>query len=188
MCGGGSNDVEPTQHEIALWNVAADEWNMYQREIVPIENEFMKRVDSMDSKGSYDFAKGVANVDAQNANSEYAEKVSANETAKGINPNSGRFKMGMADVAEKSGRNAGDNMGRATVEQQDRYIGGLGNIVAMGQNQATTAQAGLGDLAQASTVNARMDAENDFNSDMANQNLVGTGAGLAASYYMNKEK
>src|SRR5690606_27784735 len=116
---GKAGSIKETQEERELAAIAQEKWNYYQENYRPIEDEFMKRVDEMDSDGAYAFAKGAAGsaTSAQFAGADKA--VQKNMQARGVNPASGNYSAGMDEVATAQGLSGADTMSRAQVDQQD---------------------------------------------------------------------
>ena len=83
-------------------------------------------------------------------------------------------------------------MGRGTAEalsgQVDRYYQGMQNIVAMGQGQAGTAMAGLGDVGSLGLQRSKAIAQQSMGEYTNVLGAAGTAAGLGYGLYSNKGK
>ena len=44
MGGGGDNRIEETEEQRELQKIAAEQWNDYQLNMIPLENEYIKDV------------------------------------------------------------------------------------------------------------------------------------------------
>lgn len=180
---GDDGKIEETEDEKAFADVVSQKWNHYKEKYSGVEQQYMDKVDSLDSEGAKTFAEGSANQHTQAAFSKAADDVRDSHTAAGLNPNSGASKAKMHEFATNEGEATGENMARAGNSQKDQHIAGISNIVAMGQGKSTEATAGLGGLADSSADKAASDAVKAFNDSAANQQAVGTVAGAAASHY-----
>jgi hypothetical protein len=80
-----------------------------------------------------------------------------------------------------------DSSSRANVSQQERYLGGLQNITAIGQGQAATAMNGMADIAQMSQSNARSEAQDALSKRSNIQSGVGAIVGAGTSYGLNQK-
>ena len=190
MSGGGGkksdNTVKDTPEQRHAAQVAAEKWNFAQQTLAPLEDQYMANVEDMDSSSRMSYIRGRTNQSSMAGLSQGLQQVDAQLGQAGVNPNSGRWQGTQADMAERSAQQGGETMGRAQFQQSGEKIRGMQNIVAMGSGEATQAQAGLSDIASASARDARNDATNSFNRRSANLQLLGTAAGAAANYGMNK--
>lgn len=181
--GGGDGKIKETEDEKAFAEVVSQKWNHYKAKYGEVEQKYMDKVDSLDSEGAANFAKGSANQHTQAAFSKAQEGVRDSHTMAGLNPNSGASKAKMHEFSSSEGEAAGENMARAENSQKDQHIAGISNVVAMGQGKSTEATAGLGGLADSSADKAASDATKAFNDSAMNQQAVGTVAGAVASHY-----
>lgn len=188
MSGGGKSDntVRDTPEQRHAAQVAAEKWNFAQNNLAPLEDQYMANVEDMDSSSRMSYIRGRTNQSSMGGLSQGLQQVGQQLGQAGINPNSGRWQGTQADLAEQSAQQGGETMGRAQFQQRAEKIKGMQNIVAMGAGEATQAQAGLSDIASASARDARSDATNSFNRRSANLQLLGSAAGAAANYGMNK--
>jgi hypothetical protein len=106
-------------------------------------------------------------------------------TSAGINPNSGLFKRELTKLDEKKKQAKSDMMNQAQVSQQNRYTGGLQNIVAMGQGQEAQTTSGLGDLASMANQRSRNDRSIDARERYGNQQAAGGLVGAGVRYGMS---
>ncbi|MNZ74013.1 hypothetical protein SAMN05216201_109101 [Pseudomonas linyingensis] len=185
MSGGGGdsdNTVKDTPEQRYAAQVAAEKWNFAQSTLAPLENEYMARVEDMDSEGRKSYVRGVASQASQAQLGNGLAEVGSQLGQGGINPNSGRWNGTQADYAEGVAQAGGETMGRAQFQNASEQVRGLQNIVAIGSGQEGRAQAGLGQIAAQSASDARGDATNSFNRRSANLQLLGAVGGAAASY------
>ncbi|EPF2927931.1 hypothetical protein ACSL9C_000768 [Vibrio navarrensis] len=186
MGGGGKNEVKETAAEIAASQVALQEWNLYNKELKPFEDKFMQRVDSINSDANMADVKNAADLSYNREYSKARTGVSNNLLASGVDPSSGKFKQTLSNLSSDQAVAQGDTVNRAQVNEQDKYVVGKQDIVAIGAGQKAEGLAGMEDTARLSLQNATNDAYADFNRRSANAQAVGTLAGVGASMYMNR--
>lgn len=185
---GDAPSVKETKEEQALAEIAEAKWGYYQDNYRPIENEYMDRVDAMDSEGSYDFVKGAAGSATSAAFEKPKSQMAEQYQQAGINPNSGKYKSAMSGLSDAQGASAADSMSRAQTDQQNQFVQGLSNISAMGRGQATTAQNGMTEAAGLSSSKAASDAKDAWNNTAARNSAVGTVFGAGAQQYLSEDE
>lgn len=183
--GGGGGDIEETEAERAQAEVALKRWGDYENIFKPYENEFMDEVDDLNSEANYTRATELAISPLANQFAEEAMGIKKQMQASGVNPNSGKMKSFNSAVAGAQAGAEVDTASRATEAQQDRYIGGLQNIVAMGQGQAGQAMQGMTDIAVTSQQNARSQAQSALQDRDNIRSGVGAVVGAGTSYGLN---
>ena len=182
--GGGDNEVKDTPEQKYLAKVAAEKWNFAQKELAPLEDEYMASVDQMDSASNMSYIRGRTMQAQTQAQGEVQGQLEDGLGKAGVNPNSGRFQGGVNDLGLDLAESGGENLGRAQFEQDSQKVSGMQNITAIGQGQSGRAQAGLSGLAQQSSSDAIGDAKNAFSRRSANLQLVGNIAGAGTRYGM----
>jgi hypothetical protein len=171
--GGGDNEIEETKAEKAQAEIALKRWQDYQNVFKPFENQYMAEVDKMNSTAQMDRASNLALNPIATTFAKEGEKIQANMNVNGVNPNSGKGVLTrnlMSDAQAGAEVNA---VSRTTNAQQDAYVGGLQNITAMGQGQATNAVAGMGDIAS----RAQSYAADSARDSLTDRNNVRSGVG-----------
>ncbi|WP_198517254.1 hypothetical protein [Vibrio sp. HA2012] len=183
--GKSSSSQKETSYEKAAAAVAAEQWDIYENELSQYEDNFIQRV------GNYNSDSNMANVKSDTDlayNSAYAdnrEQTAESMAASGIDPSSGKFQGAQADITTSQAMSQADAVNRAQSSEQDKYIAGLSDVVSIGQGEKAEAMAGLSDVASMSASKAAGDAQNDFNSRAATQQLVGSVAGAGLRSYQN---
>ncbi|MGR5465347.1 hypothetical protein ACPV5G_20635 [Photobacterium damselae] len=180
--GGGSDEVEETEAERAASEVAAKQWDVYNNDLKEFENTFISRVDNLNS--DQNMAKAKQGVDLNYASSfgQARQKTSQNMTASGIDPSSSKYQSAMGDIQTKQAIDQTDTVGRAQTAEQDRYMAGLQDVVALGAGQKAEALSAMGDVANNSLRKSVVDAEDAFNKKAANAQLAGAVVGAGARY------
>ncbi|MAT95386.1 MAG: hypothetical protein CME59_22675 [Halioglobus sp.] len=189
MCGGGSPEIKETPEQKELARIAMERWRSYEEMYLPAEKMYFDYVDNMDSAGRQQFARGAASAGVESA---FGEAVQADAArlatqGQGVDPSSGRFQTALQDRSVEKAAVRADVASRADQALQDAKIAGKQNIVAMGNNQAGQAVAGLTDVAQAAGQEARGEAIADLNSDLSNQAAAGMAVGAGYGAYQNLE-
>lgn len=190
MSGGGGketdNTIKDTPEQRYAAQVAAEKWNFAQSTLAPLENEYMARVEDMDSAGRMSYLRGVTNQASQAQLSNGMVEVGQQLGQAGVDPSSGRWNGTMTDLGQGVALTGGETMGRAQFQQGSEKIRGLQNITAIGSGQSGQAQVGLSQMASQSAADTRGEAANNFNRRSANLQLLGAAAGAATSYGMGK--
>lgn len=182
---GGSTDVKETEYEKELAKVYAEEWGLYQEKIVPFENIVINDAQKANNKAVYDDIAENANLGYKKSFTEAKNNTLSSMQANGVNPNSGKFKQTLSGISNNEASVTSDATARSQVAGQERYIGQMSNVMAMGQGQSQEATATLSDIAQSSQRKAFNDASI---SQQQSDNLLGAAgavAGAAGSYYKN---
>lgn len=182
---GKSNEVKETEYEKELAKVYAEEWGLYQEKIVPFENMVIDDAKQSNDESVYGDIAENTNLGYKKSFSEASNNTLANMEAGGINPNSGKFKSAVSDMADGEASVTSDAIARSQVAGQERYIGKMSNIMAMGQGQSQQATATLSDIAYGSQQKAFNDARNKQAINDSYIGAAGAVAGAAGSYYSN---
>jgi len=181
------DEVKETAQERALVEVASQKWNRGEQIYRPMQKKFMEKVDSIDSEAANEYAAGIANQHTKSAFDGTKGSVATQDIRSGINPNSGRFKGGQAEVSTKEAEATGENIGRSQVAQTEESATGMMNVVALGQGQSTKAQLGIAGLADSAATKSRNDAATAVNEAISKREGIGTVVGGAASYGSNND-
>lgn len=183
---GGSTDVKETEYEKELAKVYAEEWQLYQDEMVPFENIVIQDAQDANDKAVYDDIAENTNLGYKKSFTEAKNNTLASMQANGVNPNSGKFKQTLGDISNNEASVTSDATARSQVAGQERYIGQMSNVMAMGQGQSQEATATLSDIAQSSQRKAFNDASISQQQSDNWAGLAGATLGAAGSYYKNK--
>lgn len=183
---GGSTDVKETEYEKELAKVYGEEWQLYQEKIVPFENIVIGDAQKANDKAVYDDIAENANLGYKKSFTEAKSNTLASMQANGVNPNSGKFKQTLSDISDNEASVTSDATARSQVAGQERYIGQMSNVMAMGQGQSQEATATLSDIAQSSQRKAFNDASISQQQSDNWVGLAGATLGAAGSYYKNK--
>ena len=182
MGGGGDNKIEETPEQRAQADVAMMQWKDYLSKYRPFEDAFMEDVDRMNTGQQYNQAAGLAAVPVESEFSTAVRDTSRAMVGGGLNPNSGAFRSNLSTLDRAKSTTKADNMNQAQVGQQNRYVGGISNIVRMGQGQETEAVQGYGDIASMSNQKARSDVGLAVRDRLDNQSVIGATIGAGARY------
>lgn len=188
MGGGGDGKIEETDQQKAFADVTRKKWEQYQKDYKPAENRFMDDVNRRNSDTAYQQAANLASVPVESSFSGQINQAAKQMTSSRVNPNSGLFKEELNKIDRKKESAKSDFQNQAQVSQQDRYTGGLQNIVAMGQGQATQATQGLGDLAGMANQRAANDAQNESQNRQGNRQIAGAVVGAGTAYGLRQSQ
>jgi len=183
---GKSSEIKETEYEKELAKVYAEEWGLYQEKIVPFENIVINDAQKANDKAVYDDIAENTNLGYKKSFTEAKNNTLSSMQANGVNPNSGKFKQTLSDISNNEASVTSDATARSQVAGQERYIGQMSNVMAMGQGQSQEATATLSDIAQSSQRKAFNDAANSRAQSDSIIGAAGALAGAAGSYYKNK--
>ncbi len=183
--GGSSGEVKETEYEKELAKVYAEEWGYYQDSIVPFENQVIDEAKQSNDASVYDDIAENTNIGYKKSFSDASNNALSSMEANGINPNSGKFKSVVSDMADNEASVTSDATSRSQVAGQERYIGKMSNVMAMGQGQSQEATATLSDIAASSQRKAINDANNSRAGKDSVIGAAGALAGAAGRYYSN---
>ncbi|MDW6094062.1 hypothetical protein SBX64_16100 [Vibrio rhizosphaerae] len=184
----GSNEIKETSYEKAAADVANQQWSIYQNELSQYENSFIERVGNYNSDSNMSDTKSDADLAYNSAYSQNRDNTALSLAASGVDPSSGKFKQTQADITTDQAVSQANTVNRAQSSEQDKYVAGLSDVVAMGTGQKATALQGLSDVATMSANQAASDAQSSFNTRSANTQAVGAVAGAGLRSYQNYQK
>ncbi|MDF5166564.1 hypothetical protein P3612_11215 [Vibrio parahaemolyticus] len=179
--GGSSNKVEETAAEKAASKVAVEQWNLYDSELKQYEDVFMQRVDNFNSESNMADAKASVDLNYNKNFGEARSQSATNMAAQGIDPSSGKFKGALSDITLDQSLTQGDAINRAQVNEQDNYVVGQQDVVAIGMGQKAEGLAGMDSTASLSASKSANDAVSSFNRRSANAQFVGSLAGMGVA-------
>lgn len=178
--GGGSTEVKETSQEKAAAIVANEQWSVYKGELRPFENMFMDKVDALNDQSKYDKAAGTTNLGYQQSFGQARQQATTQMAANGADPNSGNYQGALKDLVSDQATGQADTTNRAQTSQQDKYVAGLQDVVALGAGQKADALSGYNNIASHSLSKATSDAQRSLSDRQAIGGLVGAGLGAAA--------
>lgn len=178
--GGGDEDgqVQETPEEKALAEVARKKWNDVQKNIVPIQNEYLNEIQQ--DQGDYLDAEGSANVDTQAAFDKAKEKA--------LRPGAGEGSLlkGLENMSQGRGGAAGESIAAAGHATTDRHYKGLRGALAMGESKSGTSQQMLTQSAQEAQQDEMVESRQDYLDRQATGEMVGAVAGAGGRYAQEK--
>ena len=182
---GGNDKVKETEYEKELANVYKEQWAIYQKDVVPMENIVIGDAKASNDKSVYDEISGDVNLGYQKAFSKAGEQTLDNLAASGVDPSSGKAKGLLSDMSDEQASVSADAASRAQNDGQERYIDKMSNVMAMGQGESQQAVSSLNDIA----VNSQKRAFTDASISAQNKNnvlsTVGAVGGAYTSHSMN---
>lgn len=180
---GGAKDKGETEQEKELGKVFADEWAIYQDEVVPEENKVIADARSSNDASVYQKIGSDTNLGYQRSFSEASGDTAADLASSGVDPSSGKFKSQISALSDVEASVSADAKTRSQIAGQERYIDKMSNVMAMGQGEAQQAVNSLSDIA----VNSQRKAMHDSYISSQNRNntlsAIGAVGGAAMNYY-----
>lgn len=183
--GGGSTEVPETAAERALAEVSAGKWDIYQKQFVPMENQYMSEVDAMGSSGSQTSVANMALNKARESTLGLQADYNQQMFSKGIDPSQGVYQGKSRVLNNAIAKTQQNAYNQGLMAAKNAHIQGIGNVVAMGSGQDTAAFNGMSNLAVTAADNAIKDSQRSFEKFNADQQLKGQVIGAAANYGMN---
>jgi hypothetical protein len=183
---GGSDEVKETEYEKELAKVYKDQWNYYQKDVVPMEGIVIDEAKSSNDAKVYDSISGDVNLGYQKAFSKAGEQTLDNLAASGVDPSSGKAKGLLSDLSNEQASVSADAISRAQSDGQERYTDKMSNVMAMGQGEAQQAVASLSDIATNSQRKAFQDASISAQNKTNTLSTIGAVGGAWASNSMKK--
>lgn len=181
-----AEQIEETEEERALAEIAVQRWQHYQDLYRPLEDILMEEV-RMDDQ-DYQDAEALQNAEMQSAFSDASQRFDMGMARRNVDPTSGAFMVGLSDmdIGRRASSAAAQNAVREDVA--DLHYDGLQHIVNMGLGVADDANLGLGELASNAQKRA---ADSAFNraadSAAMGEAVLGIGGAVAAGYDNEKD-
>ncbi len=183
---GGNDKVKETEYEKELAKVYKEQWDVYQKDVVPMENIVIGDARSANDASVYEGIAGDTNLGYQKAFSKAGEQTLDNLAASGVDPSSGKAKGLLSDLSDEQASVSADATSRAQNDGQERYIDKMANVMAMGQGQAQSSVASLNDIAVNSQREAFQDASRSAQNKSSVLSTIGAVGGAYASSSMSK--
>jgi hypothetical protein len=173
MCGGGGEEVKPTEDMRAQAQNNAQLWNYYLKSYKPLIEKYTDRL--TDPGQTETRSRNVAG----RINADVMKNVTPENAS--LNPVVNAKAMGeLADV-EAGAKVQGQGGVRS------REIADVQNVINIGRGEATTAQAGLDEIARQSLKREISSREADQLSDAATGDMIGSVSGAISAGLLRKK-
>jgi hypothetical protein len=182
----GSGEIEETAEETVAAEISDEKWKRYQDVFVPLENQYMQKVDNFRSDANYDKVGGMV---SSGVKSGMGQAIADNNTAMfqgGINPNSGKFKGANTALMTKGSKVLSDAVNNANLNLGTEQLNRMEGLVKIGQGQSADTTKSMNQIAKNSASIAGQDAEDVFNRYSATAETIGTGIGAGSRMYANQ--
>lgn len=176
---GGADKVEETEYEKELAKIYKEQWDIYQKDVVPMENIVIGDATSSNDASVYDSIAGDTNLGYQKGFSQAGEQTLDNLAASGVDPSSGKAKGLLSDLSNEQASVSADATTRAQNDGQERYVDKMANVMAMGQGESQQAVASLNDIA----INSQREAFQDASISAQNKSNVLSAVGALGGAY-----
>jgi hypothetical protein len=157
---GGKAEIDETEEQRELAAIAVDKFNYAERELKPIRDVWLKETQAANDGSKFSALNGSINADVAALTTEQLTGTQSRLNASGVDPTSGQYQAALGDVGLEMASVGSETVNRAQSVQQDNYVAGLGNAVAMGEKKSMQAVDGLSDVAAKSADHARMALSN----------------------------
>ncbi|MER2492321.1 hypothetical protein [Catenovulum sediminis] len=183
--GKGDDSVEETPEQKERAKIAMDKWGDYQSIFVPAENKFMDKVRRMGDEKQFQQASNQAATSVNSAFQSAINQDTNKSFAGGINPNSGKFMARQSALHDAKTNAHIDTASRVNASQNERYVGGLKAISAIGAGKEADSIAGMSDIASNSAAYAQNSAINKAHNSQLVGETVGAAAGAGLAHMTN---
>lgn len=188
MGGGDAPEIEETEMQKELAKIASEKWDMSKKFIQPLEDQMIAEV----SKGIT--AEQRESVSGSLASAHQAQfggaqtETSKQLSASGVDPTSGKASSALSDLATSAGSSRAVGEAEGEMGLQAKQMQEEMNLINVGAGEASGAQQGMMDVTGRASQKAAEEAQMKFQETQGKQQLIGSLAGLGASYYGNKPK
>lgn len=181
--GKGSEGPKETPEQKAFAQIAKAKWGDYQQNFKPAENKFMSKVDNMGSDKSFSQA---SRMGTNAVNSQFVSAINNDAkqmAAANVDANSGKAHARRSHLTREQEGAEIDTAARANAGQNERYVGGLKAVSAIGAGKEAEAIQGMGAVANNSAIYANGKAAVEMQKNQLGGELAGTAAGFATAHY-----
>lgn len=185
---GGGDKVEETAYEKELAKVYGEQWDYYEKNIVPVENQVIDDATTSNDASVYQGISDDTNLGYQKSFSDTSKQTLNNMSANGIDPSSGKAKGAISSLSDIEASVKADATSRSEIAGQERYIDKMSNVMAMGQGEAQESVASLNDIAVNSQQKAASDASISAQNKANIHSAVGAVGGAYASHKLSTPK
>ena len=185
---GGSDEVEETEYEKELAKIYGEQWDYYEKNIIPVENQVIDEAKTSNDSSVYQEISDNTNLGYQKSFSETGKQTLESLASQGIDPSSGKAKAAIGSLADIEASVKADATSRSEVAGQERHIDKMSNVMAMGQGESQQAVSSLNDIAVSSQRKAASDATISAQNKANVHSAIGAGGGAYASHSMNTPK
>ena len=175
MSGGGAPEVEITAQERALGRDAAEKYNDYQKNFVPLENSFIAQLTP--TKGEAQAQTGAATSDVAQAAKGADQKIVAGSSGQS---GQGKSILARAGVSTRTGTARGEAVVGVDAALRDKELSGLTKMAAFGRGLQDQNSVSLRSAASDASSMAINKANNEAKEDEGLATLVGTAVGTYA--------
>lgn len=185
MGGGGDNKIEETEEQRELQRIASAQWNDYQINMLPLENEYIKDVFNLRSPEMMEKARAFTMSSMSPEYQQLDNEATAILNERGFDPSSQGYIDRSKSLSEAQARGLGGGLAKTNIEQQDRAYRGLENVMKMGAGQEGEALTGLTQIADLSGAYAKESAAKGFNKATGRRELAGSAVGMGVGSMMD---
>lgn len=182
--GGGKQDETPAYR--ALADQTALYYNRFVKVFQPLEDMYISEVFRAGDDSQYGKATDSATSVVQREFEPKLQQLGQKTLARGgVTPGSGAFSGALENSYERLGTARGLVAADAGINNTDRSLGGISQLIIRGQGQASNALQGQVGLAKTAEDKARSQAMTAFADNQQQQQMLGAGLGVGAGYGFN---
>lgn len=196
MAKGDQKEIEPTEQEIAQFEIAKDMWDR-NRETAPQTDAMLSAMTTgyvPDGEGGLKIADnqhqlnddGSVRIDAGQADAQAG--AAWNEVQnKPVDPNGGGRRLGIGLMEDRI-KSQSETGSRVRLGQQNRHIKAVENMAALARGQEAEALRGMQQQAGEAANEASNDAVTSYNDSQNKRYAIGQGVGFVGGVLANKYK
>lgn len=183
---GGGEDIKETEFEKEMAEIATEKWNLSKSTLQPLEDMMIADVSKGVTKQEREKVSGLAAAQHQSQFGKASEQAGKSLAASGVDPTSGKYQESLSDISRAGGASRAASEAEGEAGLQSNQLAEEMNLMRVGAGEATTAQAGMTDVAMRSSQKAKQEAQLAYQENQGLRELAGTIGGAASTYYGKK--
>ena len=172
LFGGKPEKEKPGALEVEMLRQSREKWDRYQNDFKPMEQEFIDRVRSYDSR---EMKQDLVNTSVNTARHGMGNIA----PPAGVTPGGPAFKRAMVDSENATGKVLGSAGASGEHAGEDRYAKGVSQLVRIGRGLSGSADAGLAHASAMEAGNIAADTAYDNRRKSERIGMAGEALGMA---------
>lgn len=172
--------------DIVMSQIGQERWNHYKKDMIPVENKYIENVKWMGSDQAANQSASLAASGFRQQGDAAVRSAENDMLTNGVNPNSGAYKMQVADMGNKMSTGLADANVAARLGQKSEYFKGLQGLVETGNGMSSDAINNISDVAGMARDRAMTNSEMNAKESAALGTGIGAAAGMGLGTYARK--
>lgn len=183
----GSKDkgtIQETPEQAAMKQMAVQKFNDYKQRWLPVQQQLASHIQSLSSESSPLRQRGIGAATAEQRAKfgQAQEDVQKRQVDTGAGIGSGRFNMAVTGLGSDEAQSTGLNTDLAERQIDAQYLGGLTDLMKMGQGQSAHVSTNMANVADISGRTAAADAEQAAAARAGRAQFIGSVVGSGVGY------